>query len=61
MDWRSAIPQQTRQEAIRKLIEVVKLAAPGQDQNKLTDLATSTENSIFEKANSPVIGNLSYL
>ena len=57
MDWRSSIPTQSRQEAIKKLIQVVKLAAPGQDQAKLADLATSTELAIFEKSKSRVCWN----
>jgi hypothetical protein len=54
MDWRSSLTAQARQEVILKLIEVVKLAAPSQDQAKLAELAASTEQAIFEKSKNRV-------
>lgn len=52
MDWRLSLTQQSRADVIQKLIEVVRLAAPTQDQTKLAELASQTEQSIFEKSNS---------
>lgn len=54
MDWRSSLTPQSRADVIQKLIEVVKLAAPSQDQSKLSELAASTEQAIFEKSKSRV-------
>jgi hypothetical protein len=54
MDWRTSLTPKSRQDVIQKLIEVVKLAAPSQDQTKLAELASATEQSIFEKAKSRV-------
>jgi hypothetical protein len=54
MDWRATLTTKSRQDVIQKLIEVVKLAAPSQDQTKLAELASVTEQSIFEKATSRV-------
>jgi hypothetical protein len=55
MDWRASLSNQSRQDVIQKLIQIVKLAAPTQDQTKLAELAATTEASIFEKSKSKVI------
>lgn len=55
MDWRSSLTPQSRADVIQKLIEVVKLAAPSQDQSKLAELAASTEQAIFEKSKNRVM------
>jgi hypothetical protein len=55
MDWRASLSNQSRQDVIQKLIQIVKLAAPTQDQTKLAELAATTEASIFEKSKSKVV------
>lgn len=55
MDWRASLSNQSRQDVIQKLIQIVKLAAPTQDQTKLAELAATTEASIFEKSKSKVL------